>query len=282
VVFLLVPPPGAVASAVPGTARTIPITLDEAGLVVVPVSMGALGMLACVLDTGASRTVVGARLAARLRLTPVARADVLSSAGTFTHDVVELPPVTLAGVTRPDLLATLLPDERMRELSASAACVIGQDFLASHDYTIDYDARTLSWDLFPDGCARSASLPLVAVDGRFVVELPQSDRGGAIVRLVPDSGASAIVLFRQPGLPSLALKPTAVRGALTAATGRLEVSAVQIERLRIGDIVLRNRPAFIVDRRADERTLAEGLLPLQLFARVSFRKSEGRMVFTAR
>ncbi|MGE5814357.1 MAG: hypothetical protein ACM36C_07715, partial [Acidobacteriota bacterium] len=71
-------------------------------------------------------------------------------------------------------------------------------------------------------------------------------------------------------------------GQLTAATGDRQVAAVRLERLRIGSIELKDRPAYLLDRARDEHAGAQGLLPLRLFARVSFNATNQTMVVTPR
>jgi predicted aspartyl protease len=248
------------------------------------VRIGALQRETCVLDTGASRTLISDRLRDRLGLTPVARAAVVSSAGSATHDVVRLPALAIGTVTHAGLFATVVPADRLRAITPRAACVIGHDFLSAQDYTIDYARNRLTWTHSSGGDGTSTRIPLMDVQGRYVAELPQSDDGAIAVRLVPDSGASDIVLFSQPSPPALPLLPLFVpaAGRLSAATGSRDVRAVRIERLVIGEIELRDRLAFLVSRSVDQRTGAEGLLPLHLFARVSFSAADRTMVLTPR
>ena len=260
----------------------VPFELDANGLVLVPVSLGALHAERCVLDTGSTRTLISERIKTALRAQTVARAALVSTGGTVTHEVVKLPSVTIGELTHAGLMATVLPADRMRAIAADASCVIGHDFLAAQDYTIDYTARTLAWQSDPGMGDRGARVPLVRVEGRYVAELPQSN-GGDVVRLVPDSGASEIVLFRQPDLPPLDIAPLGGAFAqLAAATGDRQVPAVRLQRLRIGNLVIKDRPAYVVDRPRDEHDNIQGLLPLRLFARVSFNASAETMVLIPR
>ena len=280
--------PAGLAGAARGTVPlkgTVPFRLDQSGLVVVPVSFGGLEPRPCLLDTGSTRTIITDRLQASLGLAAMAKAPVVSSAGTVTHEVVELPPVTIGEVTQAGLYATVLPASQMRAITAAASCVVGQDFLSARDYTLDYRAKKLSWDGGAESeDSQSTRIPLIVDEGRYVIELRQPAPAESSVRLVPDSGASDIVLFRQPEAPPLRMAPLLAdrTGQLVASTGQREVSAVRLERLRIGTIDITNQRAYLVDRAWDERTGAQGLLPLRLFARVSFRSAERVMMVAAR
>ena len=256
--------------------------LDVNGLVLVPVALGTGASERCVLDTGSTRSMVSERVKRRLGLAALARAAVVSTGGVATHEVVALPPVTIGEVTRAGLLATVLPDDRMR-LLGEAACVIGSDFLSSQDYTIDYRNKTLAWRAETGASdSRSTRIPLVRDEGRYVADLPQTS-GRDAVRLVPDSGASDIVIFRDPEPPALSFTPLPGSfGQLAAATGERQVAAVRLQRLRVGSIELRDRPAYLVARSPSEQTWAQGLLPLRLFERVSFHAADGIMVLTPR
>jgi predicted aspartyl protease len=270
-------------------AAHVPFELDVTGLVLVPVALGGLQVGPCVLDTGASRTMVSDRVKARLGLVAIAQTDVVSAAGVATHEVVRLPPVTIGEVTHVGLMAAVLPSGRMRAIADAAACVIGYDFLAAQDYTIDYTRRTLTWrDVSDLADPTSTRIPLVKAEGRYVAELTQSEPR-TILRLVPDTGASDIVIFRQPDLPlAFTPLPGASFGRLAAATGNRSVAAVCLERLRVGSIELKDRPAYLLDRASlssrvnDEQTGAQGLLPLHLFARVSFNAADRTMIVTPR
>ena len=73
---------------------------------------------------------------------------------------------------------------------------IGQDFLSAFNYTVDYRRSRIIWNPEGDDEPAGVRLPLVASGDRFVIELPQSTKGQDwVVRLVPDSGADAVIVF---------------------------------------------------------------------------------------
>src|SRR5215471_3205374 len=103
----------------------------------------------------------------------------------------------------------------------------------------------------PLSCSAPEAVALVAADGRFV--LPRVEVGGMALRLVPDSGADAPVLFHRGG---------------SGETTR--IVSVKVERARVKDMV-----AYTVER-ADAN--ADGLLPLQYFNAVTFAAGGGCLV----
>jgi hypothetical protein len=256
--------------------KTTVLAIDARGGIIVPVTIGGTGPFDFILDTGANRSVVGDDLAALLNAPLVARAEVVTSTGSETRGVVRLPPVEVAGARTDGLLASVLPAAGLRAVANGVRGVLGQDFLSSFNYTLDYRRRRLIWDEPGDvNCSDPSSLRLIAAEGRYVVHL--SAGPARALRLVPDSGAEAFVFFHAPGKASPALAIGSAR--LTGLAGDLGVRAATAPRLVVGDVTLRDQPAVIVDRRDDN---ADGLLPLHAFARVSFNMLDGCMLVVSR
>jgi hypothetical protein len=266
---------GVVASLGPGPAAagrgSAELSIDERGGVVVPVMVGAAGPFKFMLDTGATRSLVGDDLAGLLKAPLVARAEVVTSVGSEMRGVVRLARMEVAGARADVLLASVLPAARLRALAPGVRGLLGQDFLSAFNYTLDYRRRRLIWDEPGDvNCSDPSALRLIAAEGRYVVHLSAGPRA---LRLVPDTGAEAFVFFHAPGKasPALAIGSARLRGL----AGDLGVRAASAPRLVVGDVTLRDQPAVIVDRRDDN---ADGLLPLHAFARVSFNMRDGCMV----
>jgi hypothetical protein len=171
----------------------------------------------------------------------------------------------------------VLPAARLRALGTGVRGLLGQDFLSAFNYTLDYQRRRLTWDEPGDvSCGDPAALRLVAVEGRYVVHLPASGATRAL-RLVPDTGAEALVFFQAPGAPP----PAAAigRARVTGAAGSRTVRTAAAPRLVVGGVVLRDQLAVIIDRQ-DEA--ADGLLPLHAFGSVSFNMRDACMVVRGR
>lgn len=258
----------------------VPFKSSPNGDVVVPVLVGGRGPYRFVLDTGSSHTVMSETLAATLGAAPVAKAPLATSTGTVTEIVVRLTDVAVGSARVDSLLATSVPDASFRVLGDGVSGVLGQDFLSQFNYTIDYRSSSLSWD--DDGDREEGvRLALEASEGRFLVRLPQDERCQCPVRLVPDSGATDIVLFTGTDADRLPVDVTPETKRLGTLTGDATVRVVILRELRVGSARLENRPAARIERRSGSGG-ADGLLPLHLFARVSFNHREGYVVVQPR
>ena len=235
--------------------------------------VGGAGPFNFILDTGATRSVVGDDLAGLLNVPVVARAELVTSAGSEMRGVVQLARVEVAGARVESLLASVLPAARLRALATGVRGLLGQDFLSAFNYTLDYRRRRLIWDQPGDvNCGEPSALRLIAAEGRYVVHLPASGSTRAL-RLVPDTGAEVFVFFHAPGKAAPAIPIGSAR--MTGLAGDRGVRAASAPRLVVGRVTLRDQPAVIVDRRDES---ADGLLPLHAFASVSFNMRDGCMV----
>jgi hypothetical protein len=152
--------------------------------------------------------------------------------------------------------------------------VIGQDVLSALRYTIDYGQRRIVWhDAAASVPPRATVLELESQDNRFVAHVPQGHR---VLRLVHDTGTETLVLFQGAGstLPSAALANQSAE--LTGLTGTRTAQRAVVRALRIGSTTLMDVAAVVVGRECDLPPL-DGLLPLHIFARVTFNGPERRL-----
>jgi len=230
---------GLPAAAADASLVPVPLAIDARGGVILEVRVNDAGPFRFMLDTGASRSIVSDDLARELRAPVVAKSEVVTSAGSELHLIVQLGSVAVAGSRAANLLAPVVPASRLQQLGARVRGVLGQDFLSAFNYTLDYRRARLTWDEALT-CAGPEVMRLVAAEGRYVLRL---DDG---LRLVPDSGAEVAVLFRSS-------PPTETTATLRA--------------IRLGTVTLKNVVAYNVER---SDASADGLLPLHQFSRVSF------------
>jgi hypothetical protein len=136
--------------------------------------------------------------------------------------------------------------------------------LAGLRYTLDFERRVIEFhDKSPSRIG--TRLQMSFEHGRFLVTLPQ---GGQPLRLVPDSGAGGLVLFASR-LAMGDLLETGQTVELGTGAGRRTGRVVRIPAFRVGDRTLWNVDAVSVG--GDVHPAAgDGLLPLHLFARVTF------------
>jgi predicted aspartyl protease len=234
-------------------AAGVPLSIDGKGGILVDVRIDGAGPYTFLLDTGTSRTVVADDLARELGATVVAKSEVVTSAGSDLRFVVRLGSIVMSSMHVDGVLAPVVPASQLASLGRGVRGLLGQDFLSSFNYTLDYRRARLTWDeAWP--CTTAGAVRMQAADGRFAMIL-EGD-AGAPLRLVPDTGAEAPVVFRPT--------PGARHGGIAT-----------LPRLRIGDVTLRNLDAYIIERQDAD---ADGLLPLHGFSSVSFAAGGGCLV----
>jgi hypothetical protein len=262
-------------------SASVPLAFDltPQGAIIVPVTVNGTRPALFLLDTGASGSVISDDLASALEAKVVAKTTVVSAAGTKDALVAEIEHLGMGGVTATGVLMTIaspdtlsLPD--VAAIGRTVQGVIGQDVLAALCYSIDYRKRTIIWhDAGGRVQQRGTRFELEPQDDRFVVLLPQ-DRH--VLRLVPDSGAEALVLFQDGGTikPNVTLAQESAK--LTSLAGTRVVRPAVVRALRVGSTTLMNVAAVIVGRECRSPSV-DGLLPLHIFARVTFNGPERQM-----
>jgi predicted aspartyl protease len=272
------------AAAVPLVARSdvdadvIAFDVDGQGAVVVPVRVDGAGPFMFLLDTGSTHSAIGDTLAASLGIRAVAKAEIMSAAGHVLRPVARLGRMTVGGAARDGILASVLPSADLDAFGGGIDGVIGQDFLSVFDFTLDYRHGRLTWEAAPAPDKPGDRLALTWDAGRFVVELPQGS--GRSIRLVPDTGSASLVIFDRPGTQAaqLPMRNMRAQARMSSIAGTRTVSRAVVQALRIGDVVLRDEPAVVVDGAGSGGTQVDGLLPLHRFARVSFSAGERCLV----
>jgi hypothetical protein len=260
----------------PRDADVVGFDADENGAVVVAARIDGAGPFRLLLDTGSSHSAVGDGLARRLGLHAVAKAEIMSATGQSMRPIVRLGRTVVGGAARDGLLASVLPSADLGRLGTSVDGVLGQDFLGDFDYTLDYLHGRLTWTADGTIDEAAARLMLAAEGGRFLATLPQG-AGRGIVRLVPDTGSAALVIFGPSlagGGGALRLLPASGQARLRGVAGERTVERAFVQALRVGGLVMHNEPAVVVERPASAAGHADGLLPLHRFARVSFNARE--------
>lgn len=262
-------------------ALGVPLRIASDGLISVEVVING-NRVRLMLDTGSSRSAVSSKFARSLNLAPVAKATVVTSAGRAERAVVRLEDVTVGPVVKRDLLATVLEGADMAILGAGYSGILGQDFLFDQNYTLDYTAGRLSW--IPDAPSAppdATPLALHAAHGRWLVVLPQDATSDRTLTLVPDSGASELVVFDYAAL-GMELWPVACCARVSTVTGWQYAQLVMLPRLKVGAVLLRRQQAVVVHRPKLDASSGDGLLPLSLFAGVTFDARSKTMWVRAR
>jgi predicted aspartyl protease len=265
----------AAATAAADPDEGVRVTLSASGAVRVPVEIDGQGPFPFLLDTGSTHTAIGPELAERLALPVVARARVLTPAGPETALVVRVERVVIGGASVTGLTPSVVSLTELRRGEPGIDGVIGQDFLAGFDYTVDYRRSRLVWSArATDGERR---LPLLRSGDRTLVEIA-GDGGGGTLLMVPDTGASGFVFFEREGRTAVAVGGASEPATVSGLSSHLTARGALLRRLRVGPVTLRDQPAVVVERSGARAVEGHGLLPLHAFASVSFSNSGGYLV----
>jgi predicted aspartyl protease len=239
--------------------------------IVLAVRLNGRGPFRLLLDTGSTHTAVSARTAADIGAPVVARTSTGSAAGSQDTLVVRIDSLEVGPIGHRELLASIVELDHIAG-EGGLDGVIGQDALASLRYTIDFRQRRIVWWPGEPG-VRGVSVELQWNLGRFVMSLPQPQ---SVLRLVPDTGAASLLLFTPDrGLPVTELPTPAT---LTTMSGAREVRLARVRELHVGSLRLRDLPAVLAERDDSEPAGIDGLLPLQLFDRVTVDGPRKRMI----
>ena len=250
---------------------TLDFDLYRDYLIVVRGSAGGLNNLNLLVDTGADPTLVDQKLAEKLQLVRRdARIAVLNQ--TIATESAVLP-VLEVGPLQTNNLPVLVQDLSFLEkgLQVRIDAVIGLDALGQNGFTINYKSKKIRFGQ-PSTMPFSAPLQFAR---RFVTV--EAELNGQSVRLLVDTGASALTLFatRVQGLvPDRRVqnqKPT-----ITVA-GCFERKQVLLHDLSVGQVKLGQEAAFIADDQNDPGRDFDGLLSLPAlgFKEVTFDFQRG-------
>jgi predicted aspartyl protease len=261
------------------TTSPLRFQLLEDGTIVVPVTIDGAGPFRFMLDTGSTRTVVSAKLTKKLRLPVVAQSLMITPSGRDMGILVQLNRLAIGDSGQVSVKAVIGPREHFT--AAAIDGVIGQDVLAPLIYTIDYVRRHIVWHSGRAAGDLRLRLPLETTDGRFLVSLPHPAPAQVPLKFVPDSGSDGFVLFARGTRFPLPATPLEV-GVLRTLSGHRLVRRVLLGDVHVGGVLLRNQTAVIVERNEPDALLGDGLLPLHVFARVTFHGPERYLVVEPR
>jgi predicted aspartyl protease len=260
------------------SAAPIPLVHHKDGRIELAVRINGEGPFRFRLDTGASRTVISARLATRLGLPPAGQSRTITHTGQGFRALVRVDQLVLGTAwDQPvaDVLGLVLQPEEI-DRPGRVDGLLGQDVLSRWVYTIDYRAGRLLLSPDPSASGRPAvRLPLERSSGGWLAAVAVGDAAEPL-RLVPDSGADRLVLFAkaQARLPLLTLLET-VR--VRSVTGDAMARLVRLDTPRVGGIRIGEHQALLLDAGPSGGEMGDGLLPLHLFARVTFDLAESSL-----
>lgn len=255
-------------------APTVPIIINDAGSIIVPVKVNGSGPFRFLLDTGASHSVIADTLASKLALPTIGTTTVATSIGEEVRDVVQLNLTTIGPARSEGLRPSIASVARLAAIVRGIHGIIGQDFLFGFNYTLDYRKHRLVWF---DEVRDDAALALVVRGGRYLV--PIDDGTSEPMLLVPDSAATGVVMFERDGRTRLPLDRTLHMTNVTTLSGARAARSMMLRELRLGAATLKDQLVAVLKRDVRNPLEGDGLLPLHLFASVTFDAREQRIVF---
>jgi hypothetical protein len=271
---------GRTPAAVASTADIACIELRRAGaeLVAVPVQLtSASGRRAThpfLLDTGSEATFVDDELAGVLGLTATSRTTVETPAGPAPA-LASSVSLTYGGVRIEDLEVVHDGLRSIRAVAPEVRGVLGQDVLRRTNWLLDYREGVVLQD--PHGVIGDRIRgERLAVD--WIGDLPTvgaSFGRSTPVRLVLDSGATGLVLFR---LPIGAATGESAR--VRTLAGNRDAPILSADALHLGSLRVPHPRAAVVVHSADVNQ-AGGLLPTSLFEAVYFDQKDSTAVVSA-
>jgi predicted aspartyl protease len=201
----------------------LPFRLSSGYLIQVEGRIGDQAHLKFILDTGASISIVGQKMAQKLKL----KLDAQPAQGfnfdrhlqwqTATIPEIQFGPIRAANV------AVFVGDlARYSEFAGKADAIIGMDLLQLNNFTIDYGAGHLIFDPMAPRTYLAGGDPMTKC---LIIELQVQYRP---VRLIVDTGLQGIVLYEErlrrsvPGLrTSGSIKSASMGGRLPARLATL-------------------------------------------------------------
>ena len=263
---LQTPPPPS--SDAPGTVR---FDLYQGYCIVVHGSAGPVKNLNFVLDTGTIHSTFDLRMARKLNLRDQTSTSMVFMSGSVRAENATLPSLQLGPIERPNLpivLADLSVVQRLVPVRIDA--ILGLDVLGQTPFVIDYSARVIRFGPSP---ALSVSVPL-RIDGGLAVFDAEIDH--ALVHLLLDTGASALVLFKTD------LGSDADATARGADTNGFENTPVKLRSLKVGIEEFRQKPALIARNPRPSQIDFDGMMsPAALgISRVSVDLTRGVLTFS--
>ncbi len=235
--------------------------------VVTEVVIGDKGPYRFLVDTGSESTLMEPSLAAELGLRPAFRVELVNVNGSRLTPGTRVERLAVQGHAVRDVEVLFDPPRH----DSGVRGVLGANALAALSYLLEpREGRLTIRPAAPDGVA----VPFDVVDGRMVV---RARMGGETLRLVLDSGASHVVLFRTPAAMARTGSIASVVHTLDGAR-RVAATTWTAEMTLGRGVRIRTLPAAMVSR---PNSSVDGLLPAAAFKQV-FVDQAGRQVVLVR
>jgi hypothetical protein len=222
-------------------------------LVIVEGSIGNLGKLNFLVDTGAYPSVVDQKIAHTLGLADQPARVTLSNTSVQSHLVV-LPSV-LMGPVHAESLPVLAQDLSyfQKALGYRVDAIVGMDVLRKGSFSIDY--RTKEMFFGPIGNF-TFSAPFETDTPVVTIRMEYQNRP---LRLVVDSGGPDLMLFQSSMPGSNGFEPLGTEKVMDAS-GTFQRRRVRIPEVYLGKEKIGSQIAFVADDQKDDGDNFDGVL----------------------
>jgi hypothetical protein len=248
-------------------------------VVVISIEVNDQGPFEFILDTGTDTTILDAEFASRLSLVPIDVMTLTTVSGKQTLVRSSVRKMALGAAAVPDLEVLLQDMAELRRLDAHICGIVGQNFLSHFNYALDYGRRSLRIELGSE-LRESLSAERVQIEiseGKMLVPAELHSFGRTKMRLLLDSGANSLILFRKMAQ----VRPAGLSATLLGADSHDNARGIrmgQVDALTVGSRQFRDLTvAFAPAASVNTLRLEDGLLPTVLF-RVLYINNRERFV----
>jgi hypothetical protein len=236
--------------------------------VIATVSIGKDGPYRFLVDTGSQTSLIDPNLAARLNLRPQFRVEIITQNSTSLAPALRTNKLQVGEKRLGEMELVLHDLAEARRFDSSIQGVLGWNALAGIDFALMPHAGRL--DLSggrPDGQV----VPLYRVEDRIAIP---ARMGRETLKLIIDSGATTVVLFRTPQAmvktPPVPTTVSTIEGARRVVPTCWTADMFFANDLKVGTL-----PAAMVTRRP---TQVDGLLPASVFKTIYVDHTRGEVV----
>ena len=234
------------------TTTQIPFRLHRDHFIVVVGSIGGLGEMNLVIDTGATSTVVSKKVAKKLGLKGETRQVIAMGRKTKVKEVT-LPSVVLGGANFQEVKAQVGQLSFVHGLRVDA--LIGLNLLKETNLGIDFTTNTLTMGTVSHSNSSMAfysGLPFVMV--RLEVD-------GQLLSLMLDSGAgNDLILFRDRVKDRLSWTRTDESRTIQHLGGKAELKGVELSDVQMGESSWSKVKAMMLEEKTAGYGTLDGIL----------------------
>jgi hypothetical protein len=234
------------------------------------VSIANQGPFTFLVDTGADTSLIDPTLAAKLRIEPTYRIELITQHGTTLVPAAQAPGFQVNGTKLPPLEVLFQDMAEARRLDPKVQGILGLNALKAFDFRLaPPSGRLLPLD--PAAPPSGETLPFQPIEGRLVIE---ARMGAETLHLALDSGATHIVLFKTPAAMAK-VRPIIAQFATIDGARRQVPTSWTAELTLTPTLRFKTLPAAIVSRPS---TKIDGLLPVALFKEITVTHANSTLI----